>query len=331
LELVAGLAHEDQWLSNDDYYRDRVPHCVWDDRCLDQAEICLLGRGVLDSADRRIRQVAHQTEAHIRAKLGPRVVDGLLWDVWTHVGYQAWDPLRTNIGERIWRAVGQAAGWPVSRWIRNSDWGSLDSSLWHTISAYDTAHLLMQMRYFDIYLSPNEARALAHFNELISGYWLGQAVALLVRKPRLLALDEAGRLHSATGRSVEYRDGWGFFAWHGVLVPERMILAPETLTRADFLNEDNVDARRVIQERMGAERFVWELEATYMDGSAQGVLYEVELPGDPERVARYVQVQDVSTPRQYFVRVPPTIQTAAEAVAWSFQMAVQEYGPAQET
>ena len=35
--------------------------------------------------------------------------------------------------------------------------------------------------------------------------------------------------------------------------------------------------------------------------------------------------------RQYFLRVPPTVQTAAEAVAWSFQLAVEEYGPAHET
>ena len=48
-------------------------------------------------------------------------------------------------------------------------------------------------------------------------------------------------------------------------------------------------------------------------------------------VARYVQVQDASTARQYFLRVPPTIQTAAEAVAWSFQVAVEAYDPAHET
>ena len=59
---------------------------------------------------------------------------------------------------------------------------------------------------------------------------------------------------------------------------------------------------------------------------------EAELPADdPERVARYVQVQDASTERQYFLRVPPSIQTAAEAVAWTFQVAVKDYQPAQET
>jgi hypothetical protein len=41
-------------------------------------------------------------------------------------------------------------------------------------------------------------------------------------------------LHSATGKCIEYHDGWGFYAWHGVHVPERVILAPEALTRDDL-------------------------------------------------------------------------------------------------
>jgi hypothetical protein len=107
-------------------------------------------------------------------------------------------------------------------------------------------------------------------------------------------------------------------------------LSPETLTREDFLNERNIEVRRLIQERMG-QRFVWELDGTFIDGGPRGVLYEVLLPGDPEQVARYVQVQDASTERQFFLRVPPTIQTAEEAVAWSFGLSVEDYRPAQET
>jgi hypothetical protein len=120
------------------------------------------------------------------------------------------------------------------------------------------------------------------------------------------------------------------YAWHGVETPEKVILAPDTLTRDDFLGERNLEVRRIIQERMG-QRFVWELEGKFIDGGSHGILYEVELPDDPERVARYVQVQDASTPHQYFLRVPPTIQTAAEAVAWTFGATVEEYHPVQET
>jgi hypothetical protein len=86
-----------------------------------------------------------------------------------------------------------------------------------------------------------------------------------------------------------------------------------------------------MQERMG-ERFMRELGGQVIDQGPRGTLFEVCLPeDDPEGVARYVQVQDASTARQYFLRVPPTIQTAAEAVAWSFQLAVEEYHPAHET
>jgi hypothetical protein len=68
-----------------------------------------------------------------------------------------------------------------------------------------------------------------------------------------------------------------------------------------------------------------------IDAGPRGTLYEVPLPGDRESAARYVQVQDASTERHYFLRVPPTVQTAAEAVAWSFQLSVEAYGPAHET
>ena len=63
--------------------------------------------------------------------------------------------------------------------------------------------------------------------------------------------------------------GWGIYAWHGVRVPKQVILAPEQLSREDFLNEPNVEVRRVIQERMG-ERFVSELGGVMLDRSPGG-------------------------------------------------------------
>jgi hypothetical protein len=92
-----------------------------------------------------------------------------------------------------------------------------------------------------------------------------------------------------------------------------------------------VEVRCIMQERMG-QRFVGELGGQIIDRGPLGTLYEVRLPeDDPEGVARYVQVQDASTEREYFLRVPPTIQTAAEAVAWTFGLFAEEYHPADET
>jgi len=211
--------------------------------------------------------------------------------------------------------------------IRYSVGGSVNAS----VAGYAEAFWLGYYHSFALSLGLHALRAFCRFNQLVSGYWLGAEVALLVRRPQVLALDAAGHLHNASGKCVEYRDGWGFYAWHEIPVSARIILEPETLTRDDFFQAPNLEVRRIIQERMG-ERFVSELGGHMLDTSARGALYEVRLPeNDPEGVARYVQVQDASTPRTYFLRVPPTVQTAAEAVAWTFSRSIEEYHPERES
>jgi hypothetical protein len=247
--------------------------------------------------------------------VGASVVDSMLDSVGASV--------RASVGDLMWHWVWDSVGASV--------WTSVPDSVADSVVAYHHAFWLAFARFFGVYLAPNDLHALAAFNELVSGYWLGQEAAVVVRRPRLLCRDAEGWLHSPTGKCLEYPDGWGWYAWHGVRVPEKVILAPERLTREDFLNERDVEVRGVIQERLG-ERFVRELGGQVIDTGPRGTLYEVLLPDDdPERFARYVQVQGASTQRQYVLRVPPTMQTAAEAVAWSFQVGVQDYHPAQET
>jgi hypothetical protein len=253
------------------------------------------------------------------------------WNIWSQVARPVRETVRDAVGDRIWQAVGTACGAVVPGWIRDSDWDASDYLLWHSICAYDEAQTMAMVRFYGERLRPNAARALTRFNERVSGYWLGEALAVLVRKPIVLSRDENGRLHNATGPCVQYPDGWGFWAWHGVRVPAWVIERPvEEWTRADFFDEGNIEARRVIQERMG-ERFVWEIGARYVDGGSRGALYEVELPGDPDGVARYLLVADPSTGRDYYLRVPPQVRTAADAVAWTFGLTADEYDPAKET
>jgi hypothetical protein len=325
LELVAVLARDDPWHNPAERYRERVPHCVWDDSVIDGDEIRLLGTVGTVSVDDRIRRVARDVETRLKATFGFQFVR----HVWNSVGWRLWD-LRVRAGEGIWRAAAEEIGRPLTPWFRSSVWGALSYSLWHAVSTYDQADDMADLLFFDTYYAQNEARALAQFSECVSGYWCGKSVALLVRRPTLLTFDEEGRLHNSAGPCVEFPDGWAIYAWHGVCVPERVIMAPDELNRNDFFGAENVEARRVIQERMGS-RFVEEIGGRFIHGGAQGVLYEVELPEDPERVARYVQVLDPSTGREYYLRVPPSIATAEAAVAWTFGLESREYRPAQES
>jgi hypothetical protein len=170
------------------------------------------------------------------------------------------------------------------------------------------------------------------FNELVSGYRLSHKEAWLVRKPVLLERDEQGRLHNASGPCILYRDGWGWYAWHGITVPEQIILHPERLTKWDWIWQRNVEVRRAIQERLGTERFIELVGGKQIDAGRRGNLIEIDLgPGDPERVAHYVHVQDSSTERQYYLRVPPSITKADDAIAWTFGLSARDYQPGQET
>jgi hypothetical protein len=165
-------------------------------------------------------------------------------------------------------------------------------------------------------------------------WWSLPEVAVLTERPRRLARDPEGRPHCATGPALAYPDGWELYAWHGVLVPRRVALAPETLTAQEIASEPDVEVRRVMLERFGAERYLLETNAEVLDEDERGILYRAELPGDEPLVM--VRVRDATPDRagerkEYWLRVPPTTRTAREAVAWTFDKRPQDYAPVVET
>lgn len=295
---------------------------------------------------------------HLIAGVGENVGEHLWETAWSAAGADVEFRLKTSVRGAVEHKMRESVEVNVGRLVRASVTAYVDEKVWARVRtstrprvkaglwedikaivdysikastrAYAVTPAFAVFRFFDTYLSPNAAQALARFNEVVSGYWLGKELALIVRRPTVLSRDADGRLHRATGLCLAYPSGWGIYAWHGVQVPEKLIKEPDQLTRDDFLNAPNLEVRRVIQERMGS-RFVNELNGYIIDEGSRGTLYQVLVPRDPEHVAHYLQVQDASTSRQYFLRVPPGITTAADAVAWSFGLSLEEYQPARET
>jgi len=106
--------------------------------------------------------------------------------------------------------------------------------------------------------------------------------------------------------------------WQGVRVEERIIFQPETITLKEILREENAERRRVLLDRFGMQRFMKESRAEVLDTDAD--------PGGPRQLLRVELMDDEplvtlscfcpSTKRQYFLRVPPDMETCHQAAAW---------------
>ncbi|MBX9695747.1 MAG: hypothetical protein K2Z81_25405 [Cyanobacteria bacterium] len=84
-------------------------------------------------------------------------------------------------------------------------------------------------------------------------------------------------------------------------------------------------------QRFGEERFIKEIGVSVDQEDEYGQLYRKTFPeGGPDLVMLRVEN---STPeadgsnKHYWLRVPPEMRSAHEAVAWTFSMSTEEYEP----
>ena len=164
--------------------------------------------------------------------------------------------------------------------------------------------------------------------------WWHENVLAISDRPSEIHRDTEGRLHNPSGPSIVYRDGWALHHVNGVAVPADVIEQPDSLTVDRIDGEQNTEVRRVMVDRYGAGRYLENAGAQEIDRSRFGTLYRREM-GDDEPLVM-VRVRN-STPepdgsiKDYFLRVPPEMRTAIEAVAWTFDVSAAEYRPSIET
>jgi hypothetical protein len=81
-------------------------------------------------------------------------------------------------------------------------------------------------------------------------------------------------------------------------------------------------------ERYGQARYLLDSGATEIHRDDFGTLYRKTIPGD-ESLMMVKVVNSTPEPdgsfKDYFLRVPPTMARAREAVAWTFAMPEAEY------
>jgi len=298
---------------------------------------------------------------NLRANLGDNLRANLRANLGDNLGDNLWDNLRANLRANLWDNLRAN--------LRANLWDNLRANLWDNLGANLGANLRANLRtnlganlranescYFwgsleapwiAFYLFPHEKLHPMHTKDQMlllrrwetlakSCFWWYpfEKICLISNRPSLVMKDSETRLHSESGPAFAFRDGWKGYYWHGVSVPDYVIERPHEITTHAIDAETNAEVRRAMMQRYGEARYLEDSGTKPIHADRYGTLYRKSIEGDDPLVM--VKVLN-STPepdghfKPYFLRVPPTMQTAHEAVAWTFGMTAEEYKPGIET
>lgn len=173
-------------------------------------------------------------------------------------------------------------------------------------------------------------------------WWPFEDLCIISRRPTVMAMEvfsttgdvDRRRMHAEGGPAIKYADGWEMYAWHGTRVPKGAIMG--TWTVQDILNESNQEVRRCAIEVMGWDQFIaqgkFRLVSSETDPANEGYtldLYEVPsgLLNFDARVLLCVNatVERDGTRRRFGLTVPPEINEAVAAAAWTFNLTRETY------
>ena len=256
--------------------------------------------------------------------------------VWDQVGDQVWDQVGDQVGDQVWDQVSDQVRAQVSDHV----WDQVG----HACYGQHDASWLAFYEFFERECGLEcceKLRGMQTAAQHCGWWWPFVNAVIITERPRTLAHDAEGRLHREDGPALQYPDGWGIWAWHGVRVPQDVIERPETITVEQIEHERNAEVRRVLITRYGQDRYLRDSGAQQLHRDEWGALWRKELAGDEPLVM--VQVTNSTaepdgTYKDYFLRVQPELRplrddglgepqelTALNAVASTFGMTGREY------
>jgi len=284
--------------------------------------------------------VGASVSASVTASVRASVVDSAWASVRDSVWASVWASVVDSVGASVVDSVGASVGASVVDSVRASVSASVTASVrdsvWASGYGQHDASWLAFYEYFKLACSlDKETIKLCGLWQIAknAGWFLPhEKLCWISERHNILNRDERGRLHSGNSVALAYPDGWGIYAFHGVRIPEYVIMQPEKITADDVLTERNAEIARVKLERLTVPNFITQSKAQTIDHDTdrQGYprnLLSIDIPNDPDRYLKVVQVTCPSTKRDYMLRVPPVIKTCAEAVAWTFNMPAKDYAP----
>ncbi len=196
---------------------------------------------------------------------------------------------------------------------------SVRDSVWDSCYGQHDANWLAFYDYF------SEVCGLSEETQKLTGLWRiaksanwwlpHQHICWVSERHHTLCRDDRGRLHCENGPALQYPDGWGIWAWHGVFVSQDMIEHPEKITISQITDEQNEEVRRIMIERMGWPRYLRETNSKVIHQRRNDIEATeealMESPGGKVLVCACP-----STAKVFALGVPSEIKTCMEAQNW---------------
>lgn len=158
------------------------------------------------------------------------------------------------------------------------------------------------------------------------------------------------RLHAEDGPAVQFGPNERVYAWHGIVVPEKVITNPEQITIKEIEDDSNIERRRVLIDRYGADRYMRDAGGKVVSVDDWGKLWRLERSRSRDEDIVMVEVINSSpepdgTFKTYYLRVEPRLRpmmpdgqfgqpqemTPLNAIASTFGLRGEEYIPQKMT
>ena len=290
----------------------------------------------------------------VRNSIGSSVrnsVRNSVWDsVGDSVGNSVRNSVRNSVKNSVWDSVGDSVKNSVRNSVKNSVWDSVRNSVWDSVgdsvknsvrnSVWNSIYGQHEAGWLSYYSFFREVCGLEKETEKLNGLfgvsknagWFlpYQNICWVSERHSILNRDDGGRIHSFTEPSIMYPDGWTIYAIHGVLVPEYVVMDPEKITVQDIEKEENAEIRRIKINRYGQDKFLKDSDSVKIHEDDYGTLWKKDLLND-EPIVMVELINSTPEPdnsfKHYFIRVPPTVKTAHEAVGWTFGKTDKNYKP----
>src|SRR5487761_904760 len=262
-------------------------------------------------------QVDDQVDAQVRAQVRDQVGAQVGAQVYAQVGAQVDDQVRAQVYAQV---DDRLKNWYAGR-IAGQHWAG-----WYS---YFAAMAELGVKNLEPLLEGQ-----CEVGKNAGWWWAYRGFAVVTDRPAVLCRDALGRLHAEHGPAIAYRDGWGFWAWHGRRVPRWVVESP---TLEAISREDSVEIRRCAIESMGWERFTAELLTDQRPAIAPD-------PGNPDQSLFLYDVPEGlwgarvklllctngsterdGTRRRYGLTVPAHLTDPVEAAGWTAGLSKDEY------